>query len=336
MLAVPDIDDPEMRDCYQRSLRVFAQVKKRGYDRWLAMFSGGKDSTLLTILLVEYLRSLRGRLPEVDVVYTDSLLEFPQAKAVATDLLSYIEAVTGELPLRVRRFKPKTTDTFWVNIIGRGYTPPRAHFRWCTPRLKINPSREILLEYPAENKAVMTGVRYDESSARKRNLQQSCAKGGECGQDFWMRYGPNGSVAYFAPVVFWRTCKVWDFLTLIAPSMGWPTGPLIRLYGGYALRFGCWTCTLVARDKTAEALIARGDAGDVARLHEFRTFLDEASRDPANRVTHDGQLRGFKQKFREHLLDKLLKLQWETSTIVISEDEIREIRRIWDGEISSR
>ena len=32
-----------------------------------------------------------------------------------------------------------TTESFWVNIIGRGYPPPNRVFRWCTERLKIDP-----------------------------------------------------------------------------------------------------------------------------------------------------------------------------------------------------
>jgi len=32
-----------------------------------------------------------------------------------------------------------TEESFWVNIIGRGYPPPNRVFRWCTQRMKIDP-----------------------------------------------------------------------------------------------------------------------------------------------------------------------------------------------------
>jgi len=37
--------------------------------------------------------------------------------------------------------KPGATikESFWVNIIGRGYPPPSRVFRWCTQRMKIDP-----------------------------------------------------------------------------------------------------------------------------------------------------------------------------------------------------
>ncbi len=325
--------DTEMRSYVEKSIAIFPKIGQMNFDRWVLMMSGGKDSTLLAILLLEYLRSCEIVAPRVDVIYTDSLLEFPQAKSVALGLLEFVEglAVKEHLPVKVHRVEPRIKDTYWVSVIGRGYTPPRSHFRWCTPRLKILPSRHLIAE-DGDRKAVLTGVRYDESIARKRNLTQSCAKGGECGQDFWIRYGPkNSRITYFAPIVFWRTCKVWDFLTIVAPALGWPTSPLIGLYNGEALRFGCWTCTLISKDRAAESLMQRDNDGIIRRLHDFRSFLDESSRKPANRLVNGaGDMRGFTLNFRKELLRRLLNLQHELKTQLITENEINEIARIWN------
>ena len=48
------------------------------------------------------------------------------------------------LPIEPHRLTPKISDTFWVNLIGRGYPAPRPKFRWCTERLKINPSNQFI------------------------------------------------------------------------------------------------------------------------------------------------------------------------------------------------
>src|SRR2546426_189793 len=289
--------DSELEKNFRLSISLLERIRRRGDERWYVMFSGGKDSTLLTVLVMEYLQQCSGDVPDTHVVYTDSRLEFPQAKAVALDLLSFIKTAAERkgLDVETHYVTPKAEDSYWVNMIGRGYTPPRAHFRWCTPRLKMRPSWDMIAKEPETTKAVLTGVRYDESNARKTNLELSCAKGGECGQDFWIRYGPKGSgITYFAPIVSWRTCKVWDFLTLMAPAFGWPTAGLINLYGGQSLRFGCWTCTLVSKDRAAESLISRGDGGPLAKLTAFRSFLDEASRNEDNRHRDaKGGLHGF-------------------------------------------
>ncbi len=34
---------------------------------------------------------------------------------------------------------PTIEESFWVNIIGRGYPPPNRSFRWCAQRMKIDP-----------------------------------------------------------------------------------------------------------------------------------------------------------------------------------------------------
>jgi DNA sulfur modification protein DndC len=35
-------------------------------------------------------------------------------------------------------------ESFWVNIIGRGYPPPNRTFRWCTQRMKIDPVNTLV------------------------------------------------------------------------------------------------------------------------------------------------------------------------------------------------
>jgi 3'-phosphoadenosine 5'-phosphosulfate sulfotransferase (PAPS reductase)/FAD synthetase len=41
--------------------------------------------------------------------------------------------------------RPSAVESFWVNVIGRGYPPPNRVFRWCTSRLKIDPMSTFAL-----------------------------------------------------------------------------------------------------------------------------------------------------------------------------------------------
>jgi hypothetical protein len=48
------------------------------------------------------------------------------------------------LPITPHKLTPEIEDSFWVNLIGKGYPAPRLKFRWCTERLKIKPSNKFI------------------------------------------------------------------------------------------------------------------------------------------------------------------------------------------------
>jgi DNA sulfur modification protein DndC len=160
----------------------------------------------------------------------------------------------------------------------------------------------------------------------------SCATGGECGQDFWYTRGPDGSNRhYYAPVIHWRTCKVWDFLAFVAPQLGWPTENLFRLYGAQDLRFGCWTCTLVKEDRTMMNLIKREEFKDLKELFDFRNLVDQLGRDKTRRVKRlDGKAGPINMATRRELLEGLLALQDHTGRPLITSEEVRAITKEWE------
>lgn len=74
---------------------------------------------------------------------------------------------------------PELNDTFWVNLIGRGYPSPNKWFRWCTDRLKIKPMTKYIKEKVKENGEVIIilGTRKSESSSRSHTLDKYTIKG---------------------------------------------------------------------------------------------------------------------------------------------------------------
>ena len=48
------------------------------------------------------------------------------------------------LPFHPHPLQPEVQDSFWVNLIGKGYPAPRQKFRWCTERLKIHPANRFI------------------------------------------------------------------------------------------------------------------------------------------------------------------------------------------------
>ena len=58
-------------------------------------------------------------------------------------------AAKDRLPIKSCMVTPKFNNTFWTNIIGKGFPTPRMNgtFRWCTDRLKIKPSADKNLQH---------------------------------------------------------------------------------------------------------------------------------------------------------------------------------------------
>ncbi|MFZ0961262.1 MAG: hypothetical protein WAO35_10185 [Terriglobia bacterium] len=50
----------------------------------------------------------------------------------------------NNLNIDANLLKPLIEESFWVNIIGRGYPPPNRTFRWCTQRMKIDPVNALV------------------------------------------------------------------------------------------------------------------------------------------------------------------------------------------------
>lgn len=110
---------------------------------WIIGFSGGKDSTLVLHLVVESIMELpwSERVRPVHVVANDTLVESPIVQTYVDGILGNLQhALDGlELPFTVAKTTPAVDQTFWVNLLGRGYPAPTRMFRWCTDRMKIRP-----------------------------------------------------------------------------------------------------------------------------------------------------------------------------------------------------
>ena len=98
-------------------------------------------------------------------------------------------------------------------------------------------------------------------------------------------------------------------------------------------RFGCWTCTVVDRDKASEGLLENGDErmehllGFRETLLEFRN-PENGHRDIKRKNGADGPAHS-KSKVRRELLKRLLKLQEETALTLITPEELLLIQQMW-------
>ena len=106
---------------------------------WIIGYSGGKDSTATLQLIWLALKELpsESRTKTVYVISTDTLVENPIVSSwVRKSLNEMGRAASNQgLPVQPKLLHPRVEETFWVNLIGRGYPAPRHKFRWCTERL---------------------------------------------------------------------------------------------------------------------------------------------------------------------------------------------------------
>ena len=333
-------------------------------DPWVLAYSGGKDSTLLLQLTWEMLTSLPvpDRRRQVYVVGNDTLVESPLVIRHLRTTLATIQgaATAAGLPLETRLTRPHIDQTFWVNVIGRGYIPPTRNFRWCTDRMKIVPTSQLLEGIVREHKRVvlLVGTRKSESQNRRRNM----AKHGVTST----RMNPHSSVRgcrMFAPLAEFVDEDVWLVLMQRQPPWGGSHRDLITLYrnagggecplvlskadapscGTTSPRFGCWTCTVVKKDKSLRGLIDSGheDAEIFARLFDFREWLIQLREDDTKRqrVRRDGNAKSradgtrvmgpFTLDVRERILRRLNALEENIGQQLISPSEIDVIEDIW-------
>ena len=117
---------------------------------WVIGYSGGKDSTTALQLVWYALKELppEERKYPVYVISSDTLVETPVIVSYITNTLDRLEKVAQKenMPFQTDIVRPKTTETFWVNLIGKGYPAPYSKFRWCTDRMKIKPANEFILD----------------------------------------------------------------------------------------------------------------------------------------------------------------------------------------------
>lgn len=257
-------------------------------------FSGGKDSSALVTIVAHLIETKQIPRPKsLTAIYADTRMELPPLHASAMGILE---------EMRNRGFDTKVAlapldKRFLVYILGRGIPPPSNTLRYCTRQIKVDPMTKALeslretLE-PDERLLMLTGVRTGESAVRDQRISISCSKNGsECGQG-WFQSMTAPQTDTLAPILHWRVCQVWDWLTFEAPNLGFPTSAVAEAYGGdeaqeINARTGCIGCPLASKDTALDAVIKQPDWAYLAPLKRLR-FIYEAMRLFSNRLQKDG------------------------------------------------
>ena len=330
---------------------------------WIIGFSGGKDSTVMLQLVwkaVEQIKQLTGIVRrDIYVVCNDTMVENPVITEYVYRVLDKIElaAVKQDIPIYIRKTIPRLEDSFWVNLIGKGYPAPNNAFRWCTERLKIKPTSRLMLEQVDEfgEAVILIGTRKKESASRAKSMKKHEIKGKRL-----TKHPTQPNTFMYAPIRNLDLEEVWYIINTMESPWGADNAELFKIYSDASAddyecptvvtnkehkscgqsRFGCWVCTVVKEDKSMTALINNGLTW-LSPLLKFRNELAEErnlieNRLPTrrNKTEAINQMGSYTPIYRADVLRRLLETQKEVQITkphieLITNQELIAIQVIW-------
>lgn len=336
---------------------------------WIIGFSGGKDSTamlqLVWLAIKQVPRELRKR--DVYVICNDTLVENPIIVDYVNTVLKKIEiaAVEQDIPIKVKITRPRLEDSFWVNIIGRGYPVPNNVFRWCTDKMKVKPTARFITEQVVEDgeAIVLIGTRKSESATRARSIKKHEIRGKRL-----TKHTHQANTYVYSPIRELHLEEVWYIINTMTSPWGADNSQLFQIYMDASAddyecptvvtdkshsscgqsRFGCWTCTVVKEDKSMTALVSKGQEW-LAPLLQLRASMVDNRNISKNRmsirrngqeaVTEDGHNQGsYTEDYKAKLLKEVLSAQYEVQKYkpeveLITNQELVAIQVIWHREL---
>jgi DNA sulfur modification protein DndC len=339
---------------------MYADETKRP---WIIGFSGGKDSTVMLQFVweaISQIKELTGIVKrDIYVVCNDTMVENPVITEYVYRVLDKIEIAARDqgIPIYVVKTIPRLEDSFWVNLIGRGYPAPNNAFRWCTERLKIKPTSRFILEQVDEfgEAIILIGTRTTESAQRAKSMKKHAIKGKRL-----TKHPTQANTFMYAPIRNLTLEEVWYVINTMPSPWKANNSELFQIYSDASAddyecptvitdkehkscgqsRFGCWVCTVVKKDKSMSALIDNGLTW-LKPLLDFRNHLyDERNiienRMPQRRNGTDAinGMGPYTPKYRASVLGRVLSAQKEIQidkphVELITNQELVAIQTIW-------
>ncbi|KJD36964.1 hypothetical protein PW52_00445 [Tamlana sedimentorum] len=336
---------------------------------WIIGFSGGKDSTVMLTLVWLSLLKIKNEISEkflkreVWVVCNDTLVENPIITNYVNGVLMKIEnaAIKHNLPIKVKKTIPRLEDSFWVNLIGKGYPAPNNAFRWCTERLKIKPTSrfidEIVNSEDNDHKEaiVLVGTRKSESATRAKSIKKHEIKGKRL-----TKHPLQKNVFIYSPIKELHLEEVWYINNTFESPWGAEKDQLFNIYSDASAddyecptmvsnkehkscgqsRFGCWTCTVVKKDKSISAQIENGEEWLIP-LRDVRDWIQDqrnilSNREPLRRngLPALNDMGVVKLKHRAEILEKVFDAQKKINDMgieieLINNQELIAIQVTW-------
>lgn len=226
-------------DIAVKRLREAAEMSQALYDKpLLVTYSGGKDSD--TVLRLAQIAKI-----PFEVQHSHTTADAPETVYHVRDKFRELELAGIKCEIDYHTQPDGTRTTMW-NLIPRKLIPPTRLVRYCCAELK---------EGGGKDRMITTGVRWDESTARKsrgaleiisKRREKSISLNNDNDEDrrlFETCTMKGKRVAN--PIIDWETSDVMDFLT----------GEKVKLCSLYSegwKRVGCIGCPMAGKHRYAE------------------------------------------------------------------------------------
>lgn len=330
----------DARTTLQDSLDLTAQslmAYAGEYKHWALAYSGGKDSSALLTAVLWLIDNGKVSRPEtLTVLYSDTRQEIPPLQIGAMQTIKNVRA----RGYAAKVVLPEMDKRYFVYMLGRGVPPPNNNtLRWCTRQIKVNPMIDALSQLRDERGQkflMLTGVRVGESAVRDQRIALSCGKNGaECGQGWFQETTPASVADTLAPLLHWRVCHVWDWLTFEAPAIAPSVSFVAQVYGGEEAeeinaRTGCIGCPLATKDAALDHVLSIPEWGYLQPLKRLRPLYAEL-RSFAHRKQKDGE-RNKNGKFSRNPSRKgpltLATREWALGEVLKVQDEINQAAEV--------
>ena len=292
-----------MRKHVKRACEIFRSLEEEYSDLpWIINFSGGKDSTVVLHLALQYILE-KGSNVKLHVIYNETYLDIPIIRNYVYKVFRKLKRFCKENSLNVELhiIEPPVGKDFFTLVIDRGWPLPRVykHAPWCVKELKMRPTAKYLLSRGMKNVIYITGLRFEESIKRRKSMENI----GFNKPISLVEKEYLGKTIAVSPIFSWSSKDVFQFLRRNKPPYMKSYRELIRLYSLYGsndkLRTGCWTCTLINKDTMLNNLakynpefgIVLDVKEEMRRISENPKYREKVSKNgfPKGKLTLEGR-----------------------------------------------
>jgi 3'-phosphoadenosine 5'-phosphosulfate sulfotransferase (PAPS reductase)/FAD synthetase len=307
------------------------------YKRYLAVaWSGGKDSSVTLNLTFTALRELKAEghcLPMLFVAHSDTRMENPVIHSFNKQQIRQIRSYAKKagIPTEVYVARPGLSNDYWVSVIGGRTIASVGAVSKCQQMVKSQPLSQLrskIRKWVAQKEGVkpnqanivsLIGTRRDESAVRAARMESR----GESATAAVEAMSGSGELV-LSPIADFTTMEIFEYLGRVRSGKiesytADKFEALVDVYrdmnGGDCMvsafiaqketarppcgnRTGCWGCTRVSADHSAEAMLTHEDQKFLwlKPLNDIRNYLMKRHYDPSARcwigrtLGDDGQI----------------------------------------------
>lgn len=310
----------------------------QSYNKVVVSYSGGKDSSLLLLLLLEAVKKYEQAFEDkqIYVLNVDASTDFISYKNYVykklNDLNKYFKKNNyNNIKIEIR--SPNQNHKFFSLMIGYGY-PFLIFKKVCSSRMKQLPAKKFFssIRSDKEDIIVLSGQRIEESSNRKRIIEKYKEK--EIKRKLYIIDNKHqGYVHSFLLIKDLTTEEVFYFIRMLDKQDLIYTD-LMQVYNR-ANRYGCMLCPKINEDRTAQALLQKGELY-IKDLIEYKNYMMKIIKNNKNRIKKDGQLSKLTLISRAKLLIKLAIVQTKTNKTFITTKELKVIKQKWEEDFGKK